>query len=172
MEYVEAYALRARFVLSRDGKILWPHSVKFHPMLQQVTRSRGWNITKWVNDNVGNEIELGMVIPMIKSRILQLSKKQREWDIDVCVSTMKYLHECTEIITDIQIWLMIIYQRRVSVMTGVFPSRRLIRLRVRWHVRCFWYIWNCQRVDKRKSEKFRGDLKVVRRVPEHQSLNK
>jgi hypothetical protein len=26
-------------------------------------------------------------------------------------------------------------------------------------------IWNCQSVDRRKSEKFGGDPKVVRRVP-------
>jgi hypothetical protein len=67
MEYVEVYASRAGFVLPRDRKILWAHSVRFHPILQHVTRSRGWNITKQVNGNIGNEIELGMVIPMIKS---------------------------------------------------------------------------------------------------------
>jgi hypothetical protein len=61
---------RAGFVFLRDEKILGAHSVRFHPMLQHVTRSRGWNITERVNDNVGNEIELGMVIPTIKSRIL------------------------------------------------------------------------------------------------------
>jgi hypothetical protein len=27
-------------------------------------------------------------------------------------------------------------------------------------------IWNCQSVDRRKSEKFCGDLKVVQRLPE------
>jgi hypothetical protein len=36
-------------------------------------------------------------------------------------------------------------------------------------------IWNYQNVDRRKSEKFRGDPKVVRRVPkeflERQELN-
>jgi hypothetical protein len=73
MEYVEAYASRAGFVLPREGKILWAHLVRFHPMLQHVTRSRGWNITERVNGNVGNKIELCMVIPMIKSRILQVS---------------------------------------------------------------------------------------------------
>jgi hypothetical protein len=30
-------------------------------------------------------------------------------------------------------------------------------------LRCFW---NCQCVDRRKPEKFHGDPKVVRRVPE------
>jgi hypothetical protein len=78
MEYVQAYASRAGFVLSRDGKILWAHSVRFYPMLQHVTRSRGWNITSRVNGNVDNEIELGMVISMIKSQMLQVSQKQRE----------------------------------------------------------------------------------------------
>jgi hypothetical protein len=33
---------------------------------------------EWVNDNVGNEIEQGMEIPMIKHRILQVSQKQKE----------------------------------------------------------------------------------------------
>jgi hypothetical protein len=74
MEYVEACASRAGFILPRDGKILWAHSVRFHPMLQHVTRSRGWNITR-VNGNVGNEIELGKEIPTIKSQILQVSYK-------------------------------------------------------------------------------------------------
>jgi hypothetical protein len=78
MEYVEAYASRAGFVHPRDGKMLWAHSVRFHPMLQHVTRSRGWNITEWVNGNIGNKIELGMEIPTIKSRILQVSLKQWE----------------------------------------------------------------------------------------------
>jgi hypothetical protein len=63
MEYIEEYASRVVFVLPRDGNILWAHSVRFYPILQHVTRSRGWNITKQVNDNISNEIELGMVIP-------------------------------------------------------------------------------------------------------------
>jgi hypothetical protein len=52
--------------------------MRFHPMLQHVTRSRGWNITELVNGNVDNEIELGMEIPKIKSWILQVSQKKRE----------------------------------------------------------------------------------------------
>jgi hypothetical protein len=77
MEYVEAYASRAGFVLPGDGKILLAHWVRFHPMLQHVTRSRGWNITEQVNGNVGNEIELGMVISTIKSWILQVKGSVR-----------------------------------------------------------------------------------------------
>jgi hypothetical protein len=76
MEYV--YASRVGFVHLHDGKILWAHSVRFHPMLQHVTRSRGWNITERVNGNVGNEIELDMEILTIKPPILQVSQKQRE----------------------------------------------------------------------------------------------
>jgi hypothetical protein len=72
MEYVEEYASRAGFVLPRERKILWAHSVIFHPMLQHVTRSREWNIMARVNHNVGNEIEHGMVIPTMKSRIFQV----------------------------------------------------------------------------------------------------
>jgi hypothetical protein len=51
---------------------------EIHPMLQHVTTSRGWNIMEQVNENVVNEIELGMEIPTIKSRILQVSQKQKE----------------------------------------------------------------------------------------------
>jgi hypothetical protein len=67
VEYVEAYA-RAGFVHPRDRKILWTHLVRLHLKLQHVNRSRGWNImgTSKVA-HVGNEIELGMVIPMIRS---------------------------------------------------------------------------------------------------------
>jgi hypothetical protein len=48
----------------------WAHLVRFHPMLQYVSSSRGWNITELVNGNVGNQIELGMKILTIKSHIL------------------------------------------------------------------------------------------------------
>jgi hypothetical protein len=78
MECVEVYASRVGFILMRDGKILWPHSVRFHPMLEHVTRSWGWNIMERVNGNVSNEIEQGMEILMIKSWILEVSQTQRE----------------------------------------------------------------------------------------------
>jgi hypothetical protein len=61
------------FVLPRDRKILWSHSVRLHPMLQHVTRSQDGISWERVNGNIGNEIELGMVIPTIKSWILQVS---------------------------------------------------------------------------------------------------
>jgi hypothetical protein len=124
-----------------------------------VTRSRGWNIAERVNGNIGNEIELGMEIPMIRSWILQVAQKQREYDIDVCGSTMKVLCQCTGIIMAILVPLMIIHRRGVSVMPRVFLNRRVIHLRVQWHVRCFWYIQNCRSIDRRETKKFSGDSK-------------
>jgi hypothetical protein len=44
-----------------------------------------------LNSNVDNEAELGMEIPTIKPRILQVSQKQKEWDINVCGND-KFLH--------------------------------------------------------------------------------
>jgi hypothetical protein len=73
MEYFDTYASRVGFVHLRDGKILWAHLMRFHPMLQHVTRSWGWNIMEQVNGNIGNEIELCIEIPTIRSRILQVS---------------------------------------------------------------------------------------------------
>jgi hypothetical protein len=98
VDYVEVYASRAGFILPRGRKILWTHSARFHPMLQYVTRTHRWNITERVNGNIGNEIELGMVIPTIKSWMLQVLQKQKEQDIDVCGSTTKILCEYTWII--------------------------------------------------------------------------
>jgi hypothetical protein len=69
----------------------------------------------------------------------------------------------TGIITDVQIRLMIISRRGVSVLSGIFPSSRVTQIKGAMTLRCFW---NCQRVDRRKPEKFHEDLKVVWRVPE------
>jgi hypothetical protein len=44
MEYVEAFASRARSILPHGGKILWAHSMRFYAKLQHVT-IRGCNIT-------------------------------------------------------------------------------------------------------------------------------
>jgi hypothetical protein len=67
---------------------------------------------------------------------------------------------------------MIIYWRGVSVMSGIFLSRRVAQIKGAMILRCFW---NFHRVDRRKPKKFYGDLKVVRRVPkgvlELQELN-
>jgi hypothetical protein len=71
-------------------------------MLQHVTRSQGWNTTGRVS-NVGNDIELCMVILAIRSQIWQVSQKQMEYDIDIYGSMMKDLHECTWVITDIPV---------------------------------------------------------------------
>jgi hypothetical protein len=58
---------------------------------------------------------------------------------------------------------MIIYRRGVSIMSGVFLNRRVTQINGAMTLRCFW---NCQRIDRRKSEKFHEDPKVIQRVPE------
>jgi hypothetical protein len=64
---------------------------------------------------------------------------------------------------DVQIQLIIIYRRGVSEMSAVFPNRGVTQIKGAMTLRCFW---NCQTIDRRKPEKFRGDSKVVQRVPE------
>jgi hypothetical protein len=48
-------------------------------------------------------------------------------------------------------------------MSVTFLSCRVTQNKGAMTLRCFW---NCQGVDRRKPNKFRGDPKVVRRVPE------
>jgi hypothetical protein len=48
------------------------------------------------NGNVGNEIELGMEIPTIKSWILKVSQKQKEYDIDIYGSIIEVLRVNTQ----------------------------------------------------------------------------
>jgi hypothetical protein len=64
---------------------------------------------------------------------------------------------------DVQIRLMIIYWRGVSIMSGTFLSHRVTQNKGAMILRCFL---NCQGVDRRKPEKFREDPEVVRRVLE------
>jgi hypothetical protein len=85
-------------------------------MLQHMTRSRGWNITEQINGNVVNEIELGTEILAIKSQILQVSQSKG--------------NRTTGIIMDVQIRLIIIYRREVSVMSEIFLNHRVTHLRV------------------------------------------
>ena len=94
--YVEAYGSRSGFVYPCDGKIHWAHSVTLHLLAaQRVTRSRRWNITGTSKAGlVGNEIELGIMIPLIRSRTSLVSKRQRELGIDVKVHTTSFV-ECT-----------------------------------------------------------------------------
>jgi hypothetical protein len=78
---------------------------------------------KELSAHVGNEIELGIVIPTIRSWTLQVSQKQIELDIDVYDSTIKDLCGCTWVIMGISVRLMIIHQRGVSVMSRVYPNQ-------------------------------------------------
>ena len=66
---------RSGFVYPYDGKILRAHSVILHLLAaQRVTRSRRWNITGTSKAGlVGNEIKLGIMIPVIGSRTSPVS---------------------------------------------------------------------------------------------------
>ena len=71
--------------------------------------------------HIGNEIEPGIWIPTIGSRIVQVSRKKGIGH-DVYGSTTKDLLEFTGISMAIQVPLLIICRRGVSAMSGVFPE--------------------------------------------------
>ena len=84
--------------------------------------------------HVGNEIKLGMEIPMIESRTCNISR-----DKGIKLQALKVLM-ITEVIveyagvsTDLQVPLLIIDRRRVSIMSALFANRRVAHLRVTGH---------------------------------------
>ena len=122
--------LSIRLMDRYSGPTRWYY---IHKAVQRVTRSRGWNITgtsKVVL--VSNEIELGMIIPLIRSRTSPVSMRRREWNTTCMVQSI-YFRKRTGVIMDIQVPLMIIDRRVVSVMSGVFTNRRVTHLRARWY---------------------------------------
>ena len=69
---------------------------------------------------VGNEIELGIVIPMIGSRTSKVSR-DKGMGYDVYGSNVHVIFvECVRVIMGIQIPLMIIDRRGVSIMSACF----------------------------------------------------
>ena len=67
---------------------------------------------------VGNEIELGIVIPTIGSRTSKVSRdKGMGYDVYGSNDHVIFM-ECVGVITDIQISLMIIDQRGISIMSA------------------------------------------------------
>ena len=69
---------------------------------------------------VGNEIELGIVIPTIGSRTSKVSR-DKEMGYDVYGSNDHVIFvECVGVIMGIQIPLMIIDRRGVSIMSACF----------------------------------------------------
>ena len=80
--------------------------------------------------HVGNEIKLGMEIPMIESRTCNISR-----DKGIELHAYK-VHTITEVIveyvgvsTDLQVPLLIIDRRGVSIMSILFANRRVTHLR-------------------------------------------
>src|SRR3954463_916977 len=80
--------------------------------------------------HVGNEIKLGMRIPMIVSWTCNISR-----DKGIELHAYKF-HTITEVIveyvgvsTDLQVPLLIIDRRRVSIMSTLFMNRRVTHLR-------------------------------------------
>src|SRR3954463_344022 len=80
--------------------------------------------------HVGNEIKLGMEIPMIESQTCNISQ-----DKGIELHAYK-VHTITEVIveyvgvsTDLQVPLLIIDQRGVSIMSTLFMNRRVTHLR-------------------------------------------
>ena len=80
--------------------------------------------------HVGNEIKLGMGIPMIESRTCNISR-----DKGIELHAYK-VHTITEVVveyvgvsTDLQVPLLIIDRRGVSIMSTLFANRRVTHLR-------------------------------------------
>src|SRR3954470_20473198 len=80
--------------------------------------------------HVGNDIKLGMEIPMIESRTCNISR-----DKGIELHAYK-VHTITEVIveyvgvnTDLQVPLLIIDRRGVSIMDALFVNRRVTHLR-------------------------------------------
>ena len=80
--------------------------------------------------HVGNEIKLGMEIPMIESRTCNIS---REKGIELHAYKVHMITEVVveyvEVSTDLQVPLLIIDQRGVSIMSTLFANRRVTHLR-------------------------------------------
>ena len=80
--------------------------------------------------HVGNEIKLGIWIPMIESRTCIIS-----WDKGIKLLTLKVLTitevivECVGVSMDLEVPLLIIDLRGVSIMSALFTNRRVTHLR-------------------------------------------
>src|SRR3954470_7782091 len=80
--------------------------------------------------HVGNEIKLGMDIPMIESRICNISQdKGIELHAYKVHTITEVIVECVGVSTDLQVPLLIIDWRGVSIMSTLFANRRVTHLR-------------------------------------------
>ena len=78
----------------------------------------------------GNKIELGMEIPLIESRISQVSC-DKGISLTKAYGSLdhKVIVECVGTVTALQIPLMVIDRRGVSIMSALFANRRVTHLR-------------------------------------------
>ena len=84
--------------------------------------------------HVGNEIKLGMEITMIESRTCNISRdKGIELHAYKVHRIIEVIVEYVGVSTDLQVPLLIIDQRRVSIMSTLFANRRVAHLRVTGH---------------------------------------
>ena len=88
------------------------------PCKQYVTNElvAGWCITKWVKTLAGNDIELGMKIPTIESRASNIPMTKGITYVVITVWPIKIFVEYVGTNMSIQIPLLVIDRRGVSVM--------------------------------------------------------
>ena len=80
--------------------------------------------------HVGNEIKLGMEIPMIESRTCNISRdKGIELHAYKVHTITEVIVECVGVSTDLQVPLLIIDRRGFSIMSTFFAIHRVIHLR-------------------------------------------
>src|SRR3954463_2238716 len=80
--------------------------------------------------HVGNEIKLGMEIAMIESRTCNISRdKGIELHAYKVHTIIEVIVECVGVSTDLQVPLLIIDRRGVSIMSTLFANRRVTYLR-------------------------------------------
>src|SRR3954469_4170225 len=80
--------------------------------------------------HVGNEIKLGMEIPMIESGTCNISRdKGIEIHAYKVHTITEVIVECVGVSTDLQVPLLIIDRRGVSIMSTLFTNRRVTHLR-------------------------------------------
>src|SRR3954469_1210867 len=80
--------------------------------------------------HVSNKIKLGMEIPMIESRTYNISRdKGIELHAYKVHTTTEVIVECVGVSMGLQIPLLIIDPRRVSIMSALFVNRRVTHLR-------------------------------------------
>ena len=117
---------RIGFVTPNVGEVsLGPLGNAHHKKLaSKVTKElvMGWFITERVKRLAGNEIELGMEIPTIESRASNIPTNKGNYVFCHCGSTNKIFVEFVGTNMSIQVPLLVIDRRGISVMSTTFPN--------------------------------------------------